>query len=413
MKFLFRDKSFSFELLRAAGYANYAGADLGEVLATARSIPNGSEDAWLRSWSATADRVAGIAEASLARGHVVSAREAYLRASNYYRVAEFFRRRDPKNDSTAAHLFRRCAETFLAGARLLESPFETVEIPYAGTTLPAHLYLVDDAGTPRPTVIYNSGFDSTLEEAYFVVGAAALRRGYNVLAFDGPGQGAALRSQGLVFRADWEAVMTPVIDFALSRPEVDPAAVSLFGYSLGGYLIARAAAFDHRPAALILDDGVIDFHGAFARALPRFVRSWIYSGRDRIADRVLQAAMALDGSARWALNNGVWSFGSASVSEFVRQTREYTLEGVIGSITTPALVLDADKDQFLLGQPQQVHAALKSPSQLVTLSDSEGAGEHCHVGAMARLHQVMFDWLDETVKPTSTERRIHGAVSHP
>jgi hypothetical protein len=78
MKFLFRNKSFSFELLRASGYANYAGADLGEVLATVRSIPNGNEDAWLRSWTATADRVAGIAEASLQRGHVVSAREAYL-----------------------------------------------------------------------------------------------------------------------------------------------------------------------------------------------------------------------------------------------------------------------------------------------------------------------------------------------
>jgi hypothetical protein len=107
----------------------------------------------------------------------------------------------------------------------------------------------------------------------------------------------------------------------------------------------------------------------------------------------------------------VWSFGSASVSEFVRQTRDYTLDGVIGSITTPALVLDADKDQFLLGQPQRVHAALRSPSQLVTLSDSEGAGEHCHVGSMARLHQVMFDWLDETVKPRSTDNPIHAAMS--
>lgn len=215
VKFLFRNKTFSFELLRAAGYANYAGADLGEVLATVRSIPNGNEGAWLQSWSATADRVASIADASLRRGHAVSAREAYLRASNYYRVAEFFRRHDPKNDDTASHLSRRSAETFVAGANLLESPFETVEIPYEGTTLPGHLFLVDGSGKPRPTVVYNSGFDSTLEEAYFVVGDAALRRGYNVLAFDGPGQGAALRSQELVFRPDWEAVLTPVIDFAL------------------------------------------------------------------------------------------------------------------------------------------------------------------------------------------------------
>src|ERR1700681_2961509 len=58
MKFLFRNESFSFETLRTAGFAAYGGADLGEVLTTARLIPNGNEDAWLKSWRATADRVA-------------------------------------------------------------------------------------------------------------------------------------------------------------------------------------------------------------------------------------------------------------------------------------------------------------------------------------------------------------------
>ena len=48
-----------------------------------------------------------------------------------------------------------------------------ISIPYEGTTLPGYLFLVDDSGTARPTVIYNNGYDSTLEEAYFAVGAAA------------------------------------------------------------------------------------------------------------------------------------------------------------------------------------------------------------------------------------------------
>ncbi len=56
MKFLFDDASFSFEALRAAGFANYAGADLGEVLATARAIPDADEAAWHREWKATAER---------------------------------------------------------------------------------------------------------------------------------------------------------------------------------------------------------------------------------------------------------------------------------------------------------------------------------------------------------------------
>jgi hypothetical protein len=52
--------------------------------------------------------------------------------------------------------------------------------------LPAYLFLVDDSGAARPTVIYTSGYDSTREESYYAIAAAALRRGYNVLAFDGP-----------------------------------------------------------------------------------------------------------------------------------------------------------------------------------------------------------------------------------
>jgi Esterase FrsA-like len=228
MKFLFRNESFSFETLRTAGFATYGGADLGEVLTTARLIPNGNEDAWLKSWRATADRVANIAETSLRQGHHVSAREAFFRASNYYRTAEFFRRRDPANDPEAIRLSDRSRETFVAAAKLLGTPFEIITITYENTTLPGYLFMVDDSGKPRPTVIYNNGFDSTQEESYVAIGAAALRRGYNVLTFDGPGQGAAIRRQKLVFRPDWEAVLSPVIDYANTRPEIDSKRLVLF-----------------------------------------------------------------------------------------------------------------------------------------------------------------------------------------
>lgn len=82
MTFLFKNESFSFETLRAAGSGPYDGADLGEVIATARTIRDGDEAGWLRSWRATAERVHSLADDSLAAGHRVSARNAYLRASN-------------------------------------------------------------------------------------------------------------------------------------------------------------------------------------------------------------------------------------------------------------------------------------------------------------------------------------------
>jgi pimeloyl-ACP methyl ester carboxylesterase len=402
MKFLFENESFSFETLRAAGFANYDGADLGEILVTAKSIKEGDEADWHRSWKATAERVETLADQALAAGHRVSAREAFLRASNYYRTAEFYLRDNPASDPEVALLSTRSKETFGQAAKLFDSPVEPVAIPYEGTTLPGYLFLVDDSGTPRQTVIFNSGYDSTLEEAYFAIAAAALRRGYNVLAFDGPGQGAALREQGLVFRPDWEAVVTPVLDYALTRKEIAAGKLALFGYSMGGYLVARAGAFDHRIAALILDDGIHDFHAAFADSMPPFLGSWIERGEDEFAIPVLSLLTTVDTQVRWALNNGRWAMGAKSLADLVRKTKEYTLDGVAHLITAPTLIMDAENDQFLKGQPQLAEKALvNAPTTLVTLTDAEGAGEHCHMGAMSRAHQTMFDWLDETLSAQS------------
>ncbi|HZZ50687.1 MAG TPA: alpha/beta fold hydrolase [Pseudonocardia sp.] len=395
MKFLFDDESFSFESLRAAGYANYGGADLGEVIATAAGIAEGDEAGWHRSWKATAERVRELGEESLKHGHRVSAREALLRASNYYRTAEFFLRDHPGSDPEVNALSLSARDAFREAAVLLEHPAEEIRIPYEGTTLPGYLFLVDDTGTPRPTVIYTNGFDSTLEESYFAIAVAALRRGYNVLAYDGPGQGAVLREQKLVFRADWEKVVTPVVDYAVERPEIMADRIVLFGYSLGGYLVARAGAFDERIAALILDDGIHDFHAAFERGLPPFLSEWITEERDDVTQPVLTVLAATSTQVRWALNNGVWAMGSRTYAEFIRATRDYTLAGIADRITAPTLIMDAENDQFLKGQPQYVEKALVNASTtLVTLTEAEGAGEHCHMGALGRAHQTMFDWLD-------------------
>jgi len=58
--------------------------------------------------------------------------------------------------------------------------------------------------------------------------------------------------------------------------------------------------------------------------------------------------------------------------------------------------MEAEGDKFLKGQAQRVASALKCPTKLVTLHASEGAGEHCHMGAMGLAHQTMLDWLDQT-----------------
>ena len=324
MKFLFDDESFSFEALRAAGYASGSGADLGEVLVTCANIPDGDEEAWCREWGALADRIRGTGLAALSAGHRISARDALLRASNYYRTAEFYRRSDPDNDAESARLAGLSRETFAAAAELLDVPARRVAIPYEDTTLPGYLFRADDSGTARPTLVYHGGFDSTLEESYFAIARGALERGYNVLAFDGPGQATTRRLQGLVFRPDWEKVVTPVIDYAAALPEVDERRMVLMGTSFGGYLAARAAAFEHRIAALVLNDGLFDSAGR-CRGLPPADRP-VRAGRDAEAEAVMAQAATHSTYLRWSVGNSRWTFGATSGAETLREMRAYTME---------------------------------------------------------------------------------------
>ena len=379
MRFLFDDESFSFEALRAAGYATYGGAELGEVLVTCREIAEGDEEAWSARWAATASRVEEIGTTALAAGHTVSAREALLRASNYYRTADFYRREDPANDPESARLSNASRQTFAQAAELLDIPARAVRIPYEGTTLPGYLFLADTTGEPRPTVVYHGGFDSTLEEDYLGLAAGALRRGYHVLAFDGPGQGSTVREQGLHFRPDWEAVITPVIDYALTLPQVDPDRIALIGTSLGGYLAARAVAFEHRIAACVLHDGVYAFGQAFEQA----------------GDLPAEVAMAST-SVRWAIRNARWTFGVSDLGELAELVKGYTMAGIADRISCPTLVLEAENDQFFKGQPQQLYDELTCLKDLFVFAEADGGGEHCHEGALALWHQRTFDWLDTT-----------------
>jgi len=80
---------------------------------------------------------------------------------------------------------------------------------------------------------------------------ATLDRGWNAFVFDGPGQQSMLFERGIPFRYDWEAVLTPVIDELITRPDVDPDGLLGYGISQGGYWLPRALAFEQ---AVVADD---------------------------------------------------------------------------------------------------------------------------------------------------------------
>jgi pimeloyl-ACP methyl ester carboxylesterase len=392
-----KDESFAFEFVRNLGFMYYGGSDLGEMIATAGLIKEGDEESWFTEFDKLARRVLSRADGSLAAGHLESAREAYLRASTYFRTAEFYLHGNP-GDPRILSESRASQKAYAEGARLSGPTWEPVQIPYEGTTLPGYFYKVDNSGKPRPTLIFFGGFDSSIEELFYYGGAPATRRGYNCLTFDGPGQGAPIREQKLPFRYDWEKVVTPAVDYALTRPDVDGDNLALMGMSLGGYWAARSVAFEHRFRAAVFFDGVYDFYEAVRGLLPKEAIAALDAGDSVSFEEIIYKLMQNNTALRWLVTQGVWTFGVSSFTDFVTKSKQYTMAGIAGQIQCPCLVLEADGDMFFRGQPQQIYDALQVPKQLVQFTAEDGAENHCQSGALAYKDEVVFNWLDETLK---------------
>ena len=93
-------------------------------------------------------------------------------------------------------------------------------------------------------------------------------------AVRGAGQGAELFADDVPFRPDWEAVITPVVDYLSARPDVDAAKIALTGWSFSGTLVVRAAAQERRVAAVVSDPGGV----APWLAYPDFLRAFFDNG---------------------------------------------------------------------------------------------------------------------------------------
>jgi pimeloyl-ACP methyl ester carboxylesterase len=410
MKVAFKDESFAFEFVRNLGFMYYGGSDLGEMMATAGRITEGDFESWFTEWDKVGQRTLSRADASLASGHRESARTSYLRASTYFRTAEFYLHGNPADPRILSES-RASQKAYAEAAKLTGPTWEPVEIPYEGTTLPGYFYKVDDSGKPRPTLIFHGGLDSSLEELFYFGAAGATRRGYNCLTFDGPGQGAPIREQKLPFRYDWEAVVTPAVDYVLTRPDVDGDNLALMGMSMGGYLAARAAAFEHRFRAAVFFDGTYDLNEANRGLLPKEAVAALDAGDTVKCEEIIHKGMQNNTGLRWSMEQSVWSFGASNIADFLKKIELYTMVGIAGQIQCPCLVMEAEADMFLSGQPQEIYDALKAPKQLVKFTSQDGAENHCQSGALAYKDEVVFNWLDETLKVNGGKAGAEALVS--
>ncbi|HWV35909.1 MAG TPA: hypothetical protein VNZ55_09750, partial [Thermomicrobiales bacterium] len=400
---IFKYDAFEFLFLLTLGATYEQGSDIGECFAAAAKVKDGDPDSWTAAWAELADRVHGIAETSDAAGHRISAREAYLRASNYYWAATFFSdgTSDPSQFVPTWEKHRASWEAFIAR---LDIPVETIEIPYEDTTLPGYAFTVDASDTPRPWIILNNGSDGTMADMWGQGGAAALRRGYNILMFDGPGQGASLYRHNLYFRPDWEAVVTPVVDYLLTRSDVDPDKIALQGVSQAGYWVPRAVAFEHRIAAAIADPGVTDVIESWIQDIPQEEMAGLFTaqGQDLEAfkqelDEAVAEGEKQSALFRFNIRFRMRPYGTTSFAETLLKLRDYSLDGITGKITCPIAIADPEGESFWPGQSQALYDAIQSPKALLTFTAAEGADLHCEPKALGLRSQRIFDWLDETL----------------
>jgi pimeloyl-ACP methyl ester carboxylesterase len=391
---VFKDDLFDAQWLRTAGHSAYRGAEIGECFAAARQIRDGDAGSWFAGWYGFADRLAAAADKSRADGHTVSALGAYLRAANYFRAAFTFLIGTPV-DPRVVDAYRRQRTAFEAAVRLMRPGAERVSIPYGQTSLHGYFFKASDDGLRRPTLIVNGGYDSTAEEGYFFGAAAAVARGYNAIVFDGPGQGAAIIEQGLVFRPDWEAVIGPVVDWALTRPEVEPAKIALIGVSFGGYLAPRAASGEPRLAACIADPGEYSLIDEFKSRLPPFIARELPDGKPWVLSllAIILGRRLRHPTAGWGLRRGLWVHGVKTPLDYLRLTKEYSLAACADRIRCPTLICRADEDEIGV-TAKRLYDALSCEKALLTFSGTEGAGAHCEAGARTLFNERVFDWLD-------------------
>jgi pimeloyl-ACP methyl ester carboxylesterase len=391
---------FWFETKRVFGASSCGASEFGEVMAAANRITSGDYDSWYNEWNATAERIFAEAEAQRAAGHRVSARDSYLRAASYFRTSEFFlhgNHEDPRINNA----YKKTIGAYKLCCSLSDPPILPVEIPYVNTTLPGYFHHVDESDTKRPLLIVHSGFDGSAEELHGECARAGVERGWNVLTFDGPGQFGPIHRERLPFRVDWEKVVTPVIDFVLTLPGVDPEKIALMGISLGGYLAPRAAAFEKRISPFVANDGIYDFGVTQLAPVPpdqrqRFIAAVNQKDAPEL-DRKLAAAMNSSPVSKWAAEQAGYVMGEPTFHAVVAKMLKFNLrDGVAEQISCPTLVLDSEDDLFLKGQPDVRFEHLTCPKAMIRFTNEEGAGAHCQVGADRLANARIFDWLDDT-----------------
>src|SRR3546814_1881846 len=149
-----------------------------------------------------------------------------------------------------------------------------------------------------------------------MTGRGAIQRGLSVLMVDGPGQGRAIRHDGLKARYDFEVPVGKCIDYLQTRTDIDMSRIALSGSSLGGYYAIRAACMEPRIAACITHGAIWDFH--------KVLLGW-------------QKGHPLE-------RHFLWVFGKKTIEEVIQYIEKFDLREILHQYKKPYLIIHRSEE---------------------------------------------------------------------
>jgi len=310
--------------------------------------------------------------------------ERFTNAALYFRGAEFYTFEGDVPDKLS--LYDRFRENFRRAFPRSEE--ERIMVPYGGAFLPA-LRIIPGKNR-RGTILLHGGFDSFLEEWYLMMRYLS-SHGYEVIGFEGPGQGSALLKQGIPMDIEWEKPVKAVLDhFSLEEATV-------FGLSMGGWFCLRAAAFEPRVKRVIASGHAVDYMEIAPAAM-----AWMFEffmKYENFFNRSSYWKMKHNPAVKWQIGNAMHITKAATPLEASRLTLNLSRENMHpGNITQNVLLLTGRKDHFIPFRlhRRQVDALINAASVTERIfTEKEHAQNHCQIGNIRLLLDTVLEWLED------------------
>jgi len=366
-----KEQTFNFQLNRpySFGYARFE-----DMQTAAQHIDS------FKTWTVEMTRLANVAVSE----------SRLVNAAFYYRAAEFYALED---ESAKVKMYDRFIELF--NAAFEGDGIERLAVPFGDTFVPA--MRVSPEGEKRGTIVLHGGFDSFIQEFYSWMRYFA-DRGYEVIGFEGPGQGAARRKYGLALDYRWERPTGAVLDH-LGLDDV-----TLLGISMGGYFCFRAAALDARIKRVIASSVAYDymqFLGPVGQALSRL----FFTRARRFSNWSARMKMKWDPSHRWSIGNLMYIADMKTPIEAMDVVMQLNARNLLSwLVEQDVLILTGSEDHFIPLKMHDMQVNALTHARSVTgriFTRQEQAQNHCQVGNTGLALRVMTDWLDEKTAGTS------------